>query len=163
MWQKIELSGKQNLGSVWSARIEFQAKCMEATAHRWQGKSGAERDQGFMIARYKEAERAALKAEDIAIRHRLAGLDDQMKPLISVIQKELREAVDTNNGVMMERVPESRELEQIKGRVMVKPEPYQDPKGRKVLFADVLPPNVTRIAREFKAHAEKVLQKKYQA
>ena len=160
LWQKIELLGKQNLGKVWSARIEFQAKCMEGTAHRWQAKSGAERDQGFMIARYKQAERAALKAEDVAIRHRLVGMDDQIKPLISVIQKELRQAVDTNNGVMMERVPESNELESIKGRVMVKPEPYQDPKGQRVLFPDVLPPNVTRIAREFNTHAEKVLQKK---
>lgn len=163
LWEKIEAPGKRELGRVWYARIEFQTKCMEGTAHRWQAKSGAERDQGFMIARYKVAERAALKAEDIAIRSSLVGLDDQMKPLVSAIQKELREAVDTNNGVMMDRVPESRELEPIKGRVMVKPETYEVPsaaKAKKLLFKDVLPPNVTKIAREFKVHAENVLRKK---
>ncbi len=162
MWQKIQVLGKRNLGRVWSARIEFQKNCMEATGHRWRGKAGEEKDQGFLIARYKLAETAALKAEDIAIRQRLVGLDDQMKPLIAAIQSELRDAVDTNNGVMMDRVPDSHEMDKITGRTMVKAVEYEEPKGKdgSVLFKGVLPPNVTKMAREFKELAENVLTKK---
>lgn len=169
LFQKILPAVRSRFPKVWSKQVEFQALCFDATAAWWQSKVDAENVEktglgfGVQIARLKVAEGNVLKAEAHAKQHRLpSDIRAQATDLIKAIQKDLRKAVDTNNGVYMDPIPSASELSKITGRVLVKSTPYNvdaETESQDKVFSAIIPNVVTDTIRTFDDRVEKSVAK----
>jgi len=160
--------------SEWKSKIELQRYSFEAAGHFWKSKiEKAAADQegsgyGVEVARLGTALDLLQKATDIADADKSdwEGKEDVMES-VEKLKKKVKgifdDALETNNSVYFDIVPDASELEEVDAKILAKPIPFDilnelDNKHSDDLFRAIVPPVVSEAAVEFASMLEKLVE-----
>jgi programmed cell death 6-interacting protein len=134
----------------YTATLQFQSECFNGAAQYWASviakESALERGSGYgqEIARLTKAEESVARALEIGQKNSLSGpLVIAAAELINAIRRAKTAAINDNNTIYLEAVPNPDSLPELDGVKMVKPLDFPEYYNtEKPLFKDMTPPEV---------------------
>lgn len=141
----------------YTATLQFQAECFNGAAQYWASvmakENALQKGSGYgeEIARLTKAEQCLSKALEIGQKNSLSGpLVIAATELISAIRRAKTAAINDNNTIYLEAVPNPDSFPELDGVKMVKPLDFPEYyNNEKPLFKDMTPPEVRSAFESF--------------